>query len=327
MQGRATSLDKRCIECGGPFQTSETHSWQKYCSPKCGKRYRRKHNKNHKHTCSGCGEEFETHRIENKYCSRECFQLNTPRVVLVEWQCLSCGEEMETQTNDAGSYCSDECSERGADLVCSWCHESYYGHQLSEYCSDECSAESDKDKALIGARARHYAQWPLRECGECGDEFRPAYGSKRRSFCSRDCARAYGRRKYRVGGTFNQRARKVMRDLYGFVPPLMYEPTNREDILIRDGWRCQICGGAIPKDAEHPDDDSPAIDHVVALANGGAHTPENMQAAHFMCNSYKGAHDDQYGGAPYISTKTALISSRWPWTHGRELDRKVRRPI
>lgn len=31
----------------------------------------------------------------------------------------------------------------------------------------------------------------------------------------------------------------------------------------------------------------PTIDHIVAMANGGGHTWDNVQLAHAICNSYK----------------------------------------
>lgn len=71
-------------------------------------------------------------------------------------------------------------------------------------------------------------------------------------------------------------------------------------VAKRDGLRCGICGGMC-----NPDDyklitvngqqqkivgpDYPTLDHIIAMADGGTHTPDNFQIAHHICNSKKGA--------------------------------------
>jgi hypothetical protein len=54
----------------------------------------------------------------------------------------------------------------------------------------------------------------------------------------------------------------------------------RWSVLRRDGFTCQSCGAA----------DRPMhVDHVVAVANGGADDPENLQTLCDRCNMQKGA--------------------------------------
>ena len=60
------------------------------------------------------------------------------------------------------------------------------------------------------------------------------------------------------------------------------------EIFMRDGWRCQICGGKIRQYKKTPHPHSPTIDHIIPLAAGGTHERKNVQAAHFICNSEKG---------------------------------------
>lgn len=38
-----------------------------------------------------------------------------------------------------------------------------------------------------------------------------------------------------------------------------------------------------------PERMSASLDHVIPLAAGGPHTPENLQLAHLRCNAKKGA--------------------------------------
>lgn len=64
-------------------------------------------------------------------------------------------------------------------------------------------------------------------------------------------------------------------------------PGRRHAIYVRDNWTCQICGDPVNRAAQVPELDAPVIDHVVALAAGGSHGPDNWATAHFYCNSVK----------------------------------------
>ena len=64
-------------------------------------------------------------------------------------------------------------------------------------------------------------------------------------------------------------------------------PIDRRAIFERDGWVCQLCGGAIDPECQYPSPQSPSLDHIVPLAKGGSHTQGNVQAAHLFCNMRK----------------------------------------
>ena len=60
----------------------------------------------------------------------------------------------------------------------------------------------------------------------------------------------------------------------------------------RDGLSCYICGKTCnPNDRRYGTngDDYPSVDHVVALADGGTHTWDNVKLACCYCNSHKQA--------------------------------------
>lgn len=61
------------------------------------------------------------------------------------------------------------------------------------------------------------------------------------------------------------------------------------NLIKRDGLQCAICGlmCIYGDDAQAPL--YPSMDHIIAIANGGGHTWDNVQIAHRQCNSYKGA--------------------------------------
>lgn len=68
-----------------------------------------------------------------------------------------------------------------------------------------------------------------------------------------------------------------------------YEPINRRKVYRRDDWRCGICGEAIDPQAKWPDQWCASLDHIVPVSQGGSHTYANVQAAHWWCNTMKGA--------------------------------------
>lgn len=70
-----------------------------------------------------------------------------------------------------------------------------------------------------------------------------------------------------------------------------YEIFKDSEIFERDGWACQLCGDPIDRGAKAPEDLSVSLDHIVSLSNGGAHSRENSQCAHYLCNSRKGNRD------------------------------------
>jgi 5-methylcytosine-specific restriction endonuclease McrA len=67
------------------------------------------------------------------------------------------------------------------------------------------------------------------------------------------------------------------------------EAVSRQRVLLRDGFVCQLCDESIDPMIKHPDPMSATIDHREPLANGGAHSMANCQAAHLVCNLRKGA--------------------------------------
>lgn len=65
------------------------------------------------------------------------------------------------------------------------------------------------------------------------------------------------------------------------------EPYVRLEIFERDSWICQLCFKPINRRIKGRKSKAPSIDHIIPLALGGDDTPDNVQAAHFGCNSGK----------------------------------------
>lgn len=117
----------------------------------------------------------------------------------------------------------------------------------------------------------------IKKCPVCGSMF--IANSSCQKYCSRKCR---NKEKSKARG-YRSRARK-----YG----VKYEiGITLKKVCERDNGICQICGEPVDWN-DHSwngsfGPDYPTIDHVLALANGGGHTWDNVQLAHAMCNSCK----------------------------------------
>lgn len=154
---------------------------------------------------------------------------------------------------------------------CSECGTEFVPMRGRKYvCSDACAVTRDhrlKDERKGRTREP-------RICEGCGSTYDPAYGSRLRMFCSTECADI----------TNAYTARIMRRGVTGAV-----QRFNPMTILERDNWRCYICGVWTPQHLRgtfHPN--APELDHIIALADGGDHTPENVACCCRRCNQAKG---------------------------------------
>lgn len=56
-------------------------------------------------------------------------------------------------------------------------------------------------------------------------------------------------------------------------------------LIRKNGDLCQICNKPIENKTGPW---SPSVDHIIPLAKGGTHTPDNIQLTHKLCNNRKG---------------------------------------
>lgn len=61
-----------------------------------------------------------------------------------------------------------------------------------------------------------------------------------------------------------------------------------QDIYERDDWICGLCGEDIDPESEWPDPYVATLDHIKPVTHFGAHSSDNLQAAHWICNVSKG---------------------------------------
>lgn len=164
----------------------------------------------------------------------------------------------------------------------------------ARWCSDVCRS---------GWRTWGGPRIPFLTCRECGAIFKPNRAD--RELCSERCKTAgTKRRRGREKINAEQRARRARsperrvwtdaaRDAYHRRRARRRaastgRPVLRSEIAERDEWTCHICEEVDPG-LEWPDPMSASLDHVVPLAAGGIHDPENVRLAHLACNTAKGA--------------------------------------
>lgn len=165
---------------------------------------------------------------------------------------------------------------------CHICSKLWASSRSSMHCSVDCVMAAKRIEASQRDEKRHRMVARIVRCSQCDASYCPLYGCKpgRNAVCTA-CApdkKRADKRKY--GKNHTARARR-----YG----VHYECFDITEVLARDGWICQICGIPTPQRLRGTcEPDAPELDHIVALAAGGAHTRDNTQCACRRCNGLKG---------------------------------------
>lgn len=207
-------------------------------------------NKIHIGICERCQSPFMFSCITRgqKYCSRACQYERPPKFsVLHEVCCASCNKKFLSRRRFT-KLCSDQCRRDRARSV---------------------SLEIDKAKSTLR---------PHFNCKHCGVVVVPEYGNKSRVFCSKLCARKEAR--LAEGGSNPRRRARARGAKYEAVSPI--------SVMTRYNFQCAECGINTPLEMRGANQhNSPEIDHIVALAAGGDHVPENLQLLCRECNQVK----------------------------------------
>lgn len=143
-------------------------------------------------------------------------------------------------------------------------------------------ARQKEDARLSRLRRRPIIQRSMSFCKECGE----LIGIGRKSICD-NCKKAKARL---ISSESDSKRLELIKN--NGKPDLSI---TLEKIFERDKGICYLCG----KPCEHYDlwkfptkgvdiRMFPTREHVVALANGGTHTLDNIRLAHVSCNSLKG---------------------------------------
>lgn len=261
-------ITKSCIVCNEPFQvlTNAKAIKQKYCSMKCNTKDKRTLPDA---TCIQCGNIFRPKFIDrNKYCSKDCKHIYKANIRNARHNEIVIEKERLKIAKLEMLYTCKECVKP---------FKQKHHKRPSSYCSIKCMQTFAANK-MFNINTVRKANNNDHVCKICGKHFNHPYGNKLRSYCSIEC-------KEKDTGYWDKK--------FGYIRRMRFksqykEHVNKHSIFRRDEYTCQLCNTPLDMKATFPAYLSPTIDHITPLAKGGTHEPNNIQSAHFICNSYKG---------------------------------------
>lgn len=85
-----------------------------------------------------------------------------------------------------------------------------------------------------------------------------------------------------------------------------YVAVHWRTVMVRDRWRCQICGESTPESLRGTNEDrAPELGHIIPACRGGGYVPDNLRCECRACNDDKLDRLDSELGKPI-----------WSATHG-----------
>ena len=274
----------RCKECIKPLKTSQ---------------YRRENQGTIQFTCKQCGTP-STHydRRYTTFCSRECsFAYRQGKEKYEPLTCKRCDKPLSRRTKGEYTYCIS-CrpvidKERAEEKAIK---EKLLQDQLEEEKRNRAIRTLAKRKEQLEKRlAKEKAQEKARDkalnknCNICKKPFRA------KSVQAKLCPKCRFGREMIKEISRGKRSKSIL--------PINFERFD-EDITLeklfkRDKGICHICNITCNyNDYRHNENNAfiagatyPSQDHVIALANGGTHTWDNVKLAHKRCNELKNAYD------------------------------------
>lgn len=233
------------------------------------------------HTCQVCKTEYPAilkkdgspRKVKNKTCSKRCY--DSLRWYRMHGRTERLRAERKPTKDDKGNPLT--CGVGGCDSIVfsgGMCAKHYYRVKLKG------------TTELKTARATLF-------CAECGKSvsLRPSLAKIRR-FCSQSCASI---NKVKSSGKIYHGSDSARHSYYGAIRRSrirnrQVEPIDPIKVFEESRWLCYLCGTETIKSKRgttHPM--APELDHIVALANGGDHTLNNVACACRKCNLSKGS--------------------------------------
>lgn len=231
--------------------------------------------------CAACGAPFTTSQPKQVYCTRECGRQHRVRPPWAEQvlrhsqerrRCAWCGRSFDYHPKQRTRFCNGSCrnAARGPRPHCRlvrWRCIDCGISGLTRYQRKRCPA-----CAWLHIHAKSI------ECKNCGQAIVSTIRYPKH-WCSPHCEAKWRRERAHALAQV-RRARQHA----GFI-----ERIYRHKVFERDRYRCGICGRKTDRRAQVPEPSAPTLDHIVPLKLGGEHSYANVQCAHFICNSRKGA--------------------------------------
>lgn len=297
----STHYPTTCAQCGTEFTSRQPNA--KYCTSKCRDRAKYLRTKNSptprtQKQCAGCDKTFTPHHPLAAYCTKKCQktaearrhrQQKSPNRGTASKTCATCNTPF-TPNTPATKYCSSICrkeAKRKSDreFMREWRAK-----------NPERNAERRK-REDPEARRQRVKRWRdnnperahalAKACRQANRETEAARQRKWRqspygAIACKEARRRWALRTPEAAGEI--RARRAKAEAEG----------NATPALIQAKWEassgiCCLCGESINPDLKSPDAMSLTVEHKVPIARGGRHDIDNIDFAHRVCNSSKGA--------------------------------------
>lgn len=255
-------------------------------------------------TCVQCKAEFNSKR-KKKYCSAICNGAAQrrkagalPRVEFDTMRrspancfvCEHCGADSYRRMSPANiesGYANRFCS-----MVCRVAHasvkradsnaetERYRLIVKPEVDALRRIAANIRSRERVQRRAESIAANLIRSCADCDEVFVQRTHLGCPELRCGPCEAIEGRRLHRIA-KLRRKAKERGVEVDSIDPIKVFE---------RDKWRCHICKIKTPKELRGTHGDrAPELEHIVSLADGGAHTWGNVACSCRKCNQAKGA--------------------------------------
>ena len=234
-------------------------------------------------------------------------------------ECEICSEEFEITTTFNKRFCSENCKHTARRnrnpkppkiANCKYCNSSYIKRYTSLYCSDECRKEHYR-KQYNRKRTIKLYRYKCIECGKHG------YSKRKKDYCSDKCSdMAYSKKRQMKSRRFkkclychhwhyknrvycsdecskrnmkrNQVIAKTKRMTKARQNGQFDADIDIYKLIERDGEQCYLCGDTVHFNVHYNDPKYPTIEHILAIANGGTHSWDNVKVACRDCNNHKG---------------------------------------
>lgn len=212
-------------------------------------------------------------------------------------KCRSCGDVFERTVGFI----------KTGNLICKKCeHEKTLIRQAEQRMVRKAEAERKKAERKMARAAKPSAYQLSRMlllddahiCKVCGKEYTlreymESTGSRYyrdSGYCSAECRDAHTKERVKISHKGRQDSHRHRAIKNG----CLYDSSvTLAKLIRRDGLRCALCGKMCdPNDhswSKYSGPMHPSVDHIVPMSKGGGHVWSNVQVAHIICNSEKGA--------------------------------------
>jgi 5-methylcytosine-specific restriction endonuclease McrA len=304
-----------CENCGGEvFSTVRKDGKprkQRYCGLKCGAAYRKekergqawhrleyeiariqsKRRRWYWRRCKWCSEWYSPGRDRGTCCSTKCAAYVGANTAGRIGRITDGSTHYHMMQREIGAIQRIGTMQRkrskSGSLVkkCSVCGRPFISRTWRRTCSKGCSK--------VHEHARTHGDGV--RCVVCSAYFCKVPGtSERRNtsthVCSEECIKTNAQHVARVKAEGKRNERSLRRAHERGAMPRGVSFDIYGKVFDRDEWKCRACGIDTPyrlRGTYEPD--APELDHIIPLARGGWHAPDNCQCLCRKCNANKGA--------------------------------------